>query len=402
MTKIVFSHINPIPISNGKLLYNQDLNLNYRIDYIFKGSSNVFLQDIGIEFFNVGDDDTSKLFIEIYDQKSKNKILVTDTLITEIYNQTVYINTNIQLFPNTLYEFVIGSRDKENDDKIHLFKANTLPFNCEDFPLVTNSFYADTNNIPSTISSSCPFLNFGIGSQIGIDFIAEQKIYKYPADIKATNFYTEITPINEDLIITKIGLDYLDIGNDSIAQLEFYIKDDSNNILFSKDTIIRNVFKRKFDINCQSELLKDKKYHIGLKNLNQKDTNNIILAYKTDSLPYLDNIKLVKILSYQKNQLEDSLGIAFYLGYKYNVLGFTELKNNKFKIEKNGNQSIITFTDNTLNYKNINIIDLNGKIVYSDIVQEKKIHLKDNLLTKNSIYLIQSIESNFIIKFYYP
>ena len=86
------AHIEPIPLSEGSLVFNQQIKSNYSFEFIFHGTNNIQIQDIGIGFFNVGDDDSSTVFLKIIETNNNTLIAYTDSIIRKVYNQMVYID----------------------------------------------------------------------------------------------------------------------------------------------------------------------------------------------------------------------------------------------------------------------------------------------------------------------
>lgn len=390
---IARAHIDPIPLSEGTISFNQEIKSNFSFDFIFRGTNNIQIQDIGIGFFNVGDDDSSTIFLKIVESNNNKVIAFADTILRKVYNQMVYVDLPIMLNPNIKYSLVFGSSDSTNDDIIHLFKPKSLPYKNQTFPVEVFQLYQDKSQFPVTISEVTPYFSFGIGSQLGIDFIAGQQIIKYPSNYNAKVFSSIFTNAQSDLVISKIGLDYLDVGEDNKANFNFFLKDVTNEeIIFSKDTLFVDLHKKNVDINLNVNLKVNNKYEIGIRNLNSNDTNNLILAYKVNSMPYVDNLNLIQIEDFLVDNRSDSLGLAYYLIYEQKKSSLQELDIIPYTLINNNEQFIIS-----IDPKNIReyyyLFDGLGRNIAKYKSIDNKIVVSKTELSSNSIhYLVDDAE----------
>jgi len=390
---VVRAHIEPIPLSEGLLAFNQEIKSNYSFKFIFHGTNNIQIQDIGIGFFNVGDDDSSTVFLKIIETDNNTIIAYSDSILRKVYNQMVYIYLPIMLNPNTNYSLIFGSSDSTNDDVIHLFNPNSLPYMNQTFPIEVSQICQDKSQFPTTESDLTPYFSFGIGSQIGIDFIASQDIRKYPSNNKALSFSTIFKNSHSDLKISKIGLDFLDVGEDNKASFNFFLKDlTKEEIIFSKDTLFVDLHKKNVDINLNVNLEVNNKYEIGIRNLNLNDTNNLILAYKVNSMPYVDNLNLIQIEDFLVDNKSDSLGLAFYLIYEQKKSNLQELDIIPYTLINNNEQFIISIDPKNLR-EYYYLFDGLGRNIAKYKSIDNKIVVSKLELSSNSIhYLVDDAE----------
>jgi len=398
---VVRAHIEPIPLSEGLLAFNQEIKSNYSFKFIFHGTNNIQIQDIGIGFFNVGDDDSSTVFLKIIETDNNTIIAYSDSILRKVYNQMVYIDLPIMLNPNTNYSLIFGSSDSTNDDVIHLFKPNSLPYMNQTFPIEVSQICQDKSQFPTTESDLTPYFSFGIGSQIGIDFIASQDIRKYPSNNKALSFSTIFKNSHSDLTISKIGLNFLDVGEDNKASFNFFLKDlTKEEIIFSKDTLFVNLHKKNVDINLNVNLEVNNKYEIGIRNLNLNDTNNLILAYKVNSMPYVDNLNLIQIEDFLVDNKSDSLGLAYYLIYEQKKSSVQELDLIPYTIVNNSDQFIISIDPKNLR-EYYYLFDGLGRTISKYKSIDNKIVVGKSEFSSNSIYYLVDDAERIRIKLQY-
>ncbi len=360
-----FSHVDPIATTDGKMILNQNFKGNFAMEFIFLENKNVVFQDIGIEFFNVGDDDTSSIYFALYDKTTKALVKYSDTTISSIYNQTVFVNFFVSLEGNKPYILVFGSKNNVNDDQINYFQPTHLPYSNAILPLTIQQIYHDDQLIPQTITTQAPFLSFGIASQTGIDFIAEKIVKKFKADPKATEYHTLFKTKTSKLKLTSLGLSYLDVGPNLKAKFRLSVKNPTTNqVLFSLDTTVVNVHGKKIDFPISLELDTSSVYAIGFENLDTSDVDNIIMVYKPSILPYSDNLNYTQVTAFYKNSVIDTVGIAFYMNYilKKSSAGVSELSSVECYDYTETSQSIkVDFKNGVIFQKDQLLFTLDGR-----------------------------------------
>lgn len=390
---ISLAHIDPIPLTEGKLIPNNSFKGNYAMDFQITGSSNVFLEDIGVEFFNVGNDDVSTLYFSLYEIEHKNLIKYSDTIINSVYNQTVFIKMMVSLEPNKTYKLVVGSKDVENDDVIGLFQPNYIPYQNLQLPLNVTNLSFDNSSYPSVNSNLIPFLSFGYTSQKGIDFIAYQKISKHISENKTLEYKTQFIVQSEKVKIINFGMTYFDVGKNGYSNLRFFIKDTLSGLyLFHKDTLIENLHAKSIDCLSNIDLEAFKVYEVGVKNLDIHDTDNILFTYKPSNLPYFDNLNFIEIYKFYKNELEDSLGVAFFMSYKKyeNTSALENINNESFVIKELENEYVIEGCTALYNNGNLFLFDATGKDISRKIdFENDRIKIKKSKMIEG-VYFLQT------------
>ena len=313
---LVTAHVDPIATTDGSMILNQNFKGNFAMEFIFSQNQNVVLQDIGIEFFNVGDDDTASIYMALYDKQSNTLVKYSDTVISSIYNQTVFVDFFVSLEGNKSYLLVYGSKNQLNDDQLNYFRPNNLPYTNAIMPLSIQQIYHDNQVIPTTSTTQAPFLSFGIASQTGIDFIADKIVKKLKSDPFAKEYHTVFETKTTKLKLTSIGLSYLDVGPNLVAKIRLSIRDfNSNHVLLYLDTTVVNLHGKKIDFPASLELDTTTTYTLEFENLDTTDIDNVLMVYKPTSLPYSDNLNFTQINAFYKNSMIDTVGIAFYMNY---------------------------------------------------------------------------------------
>lgn len=391
-----YSHIEPFELSKGNLTPSQSFSTNYIYEFKFNKEGNFFLQDVGLNYFNVGDDDSSCLFIELYDSDLNLLLKKRDSSIFNIYNQSVFIDLEIMLEGLKNYKLVIGSNDSLNDDLIGLFEPDFTPFsdNLNTISILSIFSFKNKENLNQK-SKNCPVISFGISNQIGIDFIEKQQIVKSKLTSDTNEYLTEFKTLRNKIQLTQIGINIFDIGNDKKAKIRMKILDSVNNILFKYDTLLIDSTNIKIQIPCNLELDTNKTYKITFKNLDKNDTNNFQFKYLPKVVPYYDNLQLVKILSFYTNNSVDSFGLMFYLNYELidKTLNLESKEPFNIKIKQSNNQLdffCIDINNNDLVY----LISPIGEIVNSNSINKNKWVTFDTSKISEGIYFLKTTTNN--------
>ena len=389
----VFSHVDPIATTDGSMTLNQNFRGNFAMEFTFLGSTNVVFQDIGIEFFNVGDDDTSSLYLALYDQTTNTLIKYSDTSVSSIYNQTVFVNFFISLEGNKPYLLVYGSKNPLNDDQLNYFHPNSLPYSNQIMPLTIHQIYHDNQVIPTNTTSQAPFLSFGISSQTGIDFIADKIVKKFKSDPVAKEYHTVFQTKSTKLKVTSIGLSYLDVGPNLTAKMRLSIKNTTTNqVLFYLDTTVVNTHGKKIDFPANFLLDTSINYSIVYQNLDTNDTDNVLLVYEPSSLPYMDNLNLTQIQAFFKNFKADTVGIAFYMNYiiPKSTAGLNEFQETPCYLLKESNQFwTIDFPNVQKQMNDYALVGMDGRNYNSSITYMETGILIDKSRLSSGLYIVR-------------
>lgn len=95
ITQFASGHVDLFNLNQGKFFTNNDFkgNFSYNLDFT-SSTKSYYLKEIGLCYFNVGDDDSSNINLKIYKSTNlKEPVVNIDTVFTAIYNQTAFIKT---------------------------------------------------------------------------------------------------------------------------------------------------------------------------------------------------------------------------------------------------------------------------------------------------------------------
>ena len=109
----------------------------------------------------------------------------------------------------------------------------------------------------------------------------------FAADIKINDF--------RNIHVSDIGIDYLDTGADSIAQVGLRIYDGATSeLLFKIDTCIKGVFKKQVFLECSFLFLKAKQYRLVI-SAGGPNSDNKIHVFAPHSFPFQDEYSLMSL-----------------------------------------------------------------------------------------------------------
>ncbi len=400
ITQFASGHVDLFNLNQGKFFTNNDFkgNFSYNLDFT-SSTKSYYLKEIGLCYFNVGDDDSSNINLKIYKSTNlKEPVVNIDTVFTAIYNQTAFIKTVFFFKGGFEYTIVINSKNLQNDDKINLFQPQQIPFYNTELNCKIQKINASFENIPSIPTDKCPFLSFGINDQNGINVISELVFKKYNS-IPSNKKYTTVFQCRNN--ITPIGyqISYMILGLNKYAHLGFEIKDNEENSIIKIDTVFSDTTKFFFQIHFKANLYKNYTYTLSLEILDQNDDDNIFLLYKPFTIPYLENTENIYIKNFKINDIEDSTGLIFNLMLDLDELG------KQAKIEELKDIKIVENNDNILVNGVFSTDDIQ---LYSIIGERKSIHStineiginisKENLTSGN--YILFSSKNYFLPKLF--
>lgn len=395
IANISFSHLEIFKISDGEFINgSQNSTKNYGFTLEFKEKT--FIDQIGIDFFDVGDDGKAKIQLKIYDE---NKLIFDKYVdINDVYSQIAYIDVNKLFFNNKDYVFnmiLVNNSEMNHDNLLRVFKPNHIPLNITDNPFITKEINSSLDSIyPFNKSTTCPFIHIGTTNQKGIDFSILVEKKEFEEKNQSINRSTIFTIENSDLLINKIGLNYFETGLNNESNLVLKLNDLTDNTFFLIDTIIYNHHKKPINFIKNIRLIKNHIYSISLILNNKNNLDDLMVLYKPNEIPYLDNLDKIKILEFLNNNKIDSLGAPFTFEFEQdNFILNSEIK----KITKNkiiiNNQ--LFYYDESKNIKMIKLFDFSGREVknlsFSNENFEKSIIIENN----TEINLLQIIFEDF-------
>jgi hypothetical protein len=395
-----FGHIEIFNLSEGSIKPNQSFEKHYSVEIDLH--KNLFIDEFGIDFFNVGEDDLAHLRIEIY--KNHKLVLSTSTTINSVYNQIAYIKLNYLLLDNQSYVFQVIDEDLEkfnnSDNTLGLFTPKKLPsIEINNIFNTTKIGSSKTTNYPFNIALDCPFIHLGTTTQVGISLSAIENKDEFN---KLTNSFDKGTSFklynsNQPLQLDSIGLNYIDSGDDNTSTLKFQLVDStSNETVWKLDTIIYN--KRKVSISFPVNItLENKSYILSLamNELNNNDDN--IILYKPKILPYIDNLKKITVTSLLTKtdlnlfEIEDTIGVPFTMYYKEGLVKTNNILETNFYITNTTNKLIIQNNQ----FVEMEIYDLNGKNIFKHKNSDNsdKIEIETTSF-QNGLYILRILNEN--------
>lgn len=378
-----FSHLEIFKLSDGEFINGtQNLKTNYGFTLKFKEKT--FIDQIGIDFFDVGEDGIAKIQLKIYDE---NKLIFDKyVIIKDVYSQIAYIDVNSLFFENKNYVFnmiLVNNGEMNQDNLLRVFKPNQIPLDIKENPFITNEINSSLDSIyPFNKSIVCPFIHIGTTNQKGIDFSVLVEKVESEEKNKLINRSTIFTVENNDLIINKIGLNYFETGLNNVSNLILKLEDLTDNTSFLIDTIIFNHHKKPLNFIKNIRLIKNHIYSISLILNNENNLDDLMILFKPNSLPYIDNLNKIKIIEFRNNNSIDSLGVPFTLEYEENnfTLG-SEIK----KLIKNEiiiNNQVFYYAESK-KIKMIKLYDFTGRelnnLSFSNENFEKSIIIENNI-----------------------
>lgn len=389
-SSICLAHIEIFNFSDGKLSGYSLWEKSYTFTIQVTGNQNVFIEEIGIDFFNVGDDGDSEITLEIYEENKANPFHVNKFQISEIYNQIALIQINKLLSANKKYQFIFKN-DLNNpinlDNQINLFTPNSLPIT-EKTNLITT---LNSGEIGNTSNLECPFIHFSISSQTSINIGVNSNNIQ-----TQTNNYSKsiVFEPSKKLHVKKIGLDnlFLHSGNNNI--LVSIQEINSNNIITEIDTLISSFETNKLWIENDIYLnpLQGYKLKVEIK-LNQDDS---LFLFKTNSIPFYENLNTLKINNESNTNSEmDSLFPFLLIDFEEHTesLSIDKVDINQLGIKLSNNYLHIPFSKTLYN---IELYDILGNKIEKN-TEETNYTFQ---IEHNKLYIL-SVNNSVIHKLYF-
>jgi hypothetical protein len=404
LSQFTYSHIEIFNLTKGTLSPNQPFIENYSFELLFQ--RNLFVDQIGIDFFNVGEDNVANLKLEIY---NKDKIIFSKiTLISDVYNQIAYIDLNLLLKKNEIYFFHLINLDTNDlgftDNKIGLFSPNSLPYQEQSFAFVTKGIgSSSTTKYPYDASKNCPFIHIGTTSQTCSDFSKTSNSLEYnkftSALFKSTSF--KLANGYSSMNIDSIGLAYFDVGKDNISSISLKLIDSiTGESLWMLDTTLIDIHKVpiKFPVEVK---LKSGVYLISLEMLDSNNIDDNIVLYKPINLPYIDNLNIFTINSISSTfgnsqYWSDTIAIPFLFSTYLDELQTSVTKINSLNLVYCENKIIIRTATNQLT-GNVELFGLDGVNVYftNPIQINEKEYIIDTSEISKGFYILKISENRF-------
>lgn len=346
-----YAHFDIFNIKNSTIDTSNILSDNYGLEVSFN-SNYTYLEDLGIDFFNVGIDDSAIITLKIYDNDLKKEIFKQTQTIVNVYGQLIYFQINKTFYKDKKYIFQLLNDKKYScniDNKIKTVNPNYLPItdnskNITAFRIFSN----DSTGYPLINSSSIPMFHFGIIPQTGIEFMSNGTV------VKAT----------KNIYISKINalktIDTYEIGLKTKRKFSQHLK-------FEIFNLTDSISEFKIDTNLTSNSFSTIYLPVKIK-LKQDNSYFFIYDFKEilDSavylinfnLPLIDNLNLIELKElycnqdYEfKNLKNSNVGLPI-------LINFNEPNNNTLNLyNKSKNDLTIKFHPNKIEVKSIENIN---------------------------------------------
>ncbi len=404
---ISWGHIDIFEKSKGTLAENISFNGSFVFDFSISNKQTLSISDICLSRFNVGEDSTASIRLEIINKRTNKLICQTDTTIKNIFNEDIFIQTSCLLFNTKDYQLFISSIGNDKDNSCCFYTPNSLPITSTNDYITLNDCYFFTNSSPQFQKiHSYPIISFGADPQNGINIFMNQNGKTKLDTIQDTrNVVFSFTEKMRDFRIEKIGLSFFDVGKNNYGNIRFTLYDDSTkSILYSVDTSFINIHNKPIDVNFTYQFMINKKYILQTKIGDDTDNDNRYLILKPKKYPFYDNLTLSKIHQLFKNELtnpiEDTLalGITFLLKEKMETLKIEEqiIDSNFWKLYRKENTIQLINETNTIDKTTIYLTNLEGVQIYSNDIVENEFSYNTSLLPEGYYFITLISESKKI------
>jgi hypothetical protein len=320
------AHLELFRMSDANYFSNDTWTGSYGFDVTITRSKKLFIKEIGIDFFSVGDDNKAELELIIFDKESSSEIYKQSKFFSAIDNQAAFFGVDLFFEEGKNYSFVIRNtqRSENKDNLITLFKINELN-NASNALFFTsdNIYHSNSNKLlfaTSDKSDYFPFIHVGASKQSGISLIENQEDFVFQKRIPG-KVCLSLKAIDNSIFIDSVGL--RNVFAYSQSKLFMAIKNDSSNSsLFIIDTIFKEDFSDDLFFKLKFKLSNNYS-HTFCYGFSSNKADSMPSYFKPLSIPFTDNLKKVvasNLFSINQNsQINYSDSISFPL-----LLNFTE------------------------------------------------------------------------------
>jgi len=321
-------------MSDANYFSNDTWTGSYGFDVTITRSKKLFIKEIGIDFFSVGDDNKAELELVIFDKESSSEIYKKSKFFFGIDNQAAFFEVDMFLEEGKNYSFVIRNTQlpENKDNLITLFKVNELinPLNTLFFTS-DNIYHSNSNKLlfaSSDKSDYFPFIHVGASKQSGISLIENQEDFVFQKRIPG-KVCVSLKAIDNPIFIDSVGL--RNVFAYSQSKLFMSIKNDSSNSsLFVIDTVFKEdysddlFFKFKFKLSNNYS-------HTFCYGFSSIKADSMPSYFKPLSIPFTDNLKKViasNLFSVNQNgniNYSDSISFPLLLNFtEFGTLNFNQ------------------------------------------------------------------------------
>ena len=404
---ISWGHIDIFDKSKGTISENTSFNGSFVFDISVSEKQTFSLSDICISKFNVGEDSTASIRLEIINKRTNKLISQTDTIIKNIFNEDIFIQTSCLLFNTKDYQLIISSIGNDKDNSCCFYTPNSLPITPTNNYITLNDCYFFTTTSPKfQIIYSYPVISFGADTQNGINTLMNQNGDTSLDTISSVrNIVISFTEKFNDYTIEKVGLIFLDVGKNNFSNIKFTLYDyTTKSILHTVDTIFTNIHRKPIDVDFRYPFQINKKYILQTKIGSFNDNDNNCLIFKPEKYPFYDNLTLLKIHQLFKNELtnpiEDTLALAitFILKEKMETLKIEEqiIDSNFWKLYRHENTIQLINETNIIDKTAIYITNIEGVHIYSNDIVKNEFSYNTSLLPEGYYFITLISESKKI------
>ena len=356
-----YSHSEIFNITDGEFVPDQDFNKNYSFNLFFK--QDVFVDEIGIDFLDLGQDGFANLEIKIYCKDSL--IFSKKERFSENFNQIAYFGINKIFQTNKEYIFLILNLDlySKNDNIITLFKPNNLPYDEKTNIFRTNKIGSSFDSIPQfNIDNLCPFVHIGTTTQTGIYFSNLDNYIDFEETPFGLSRSTKFKMVNENIIMKGIGFSFYDSGIDNVSHLTFeIINPDDNSTVITLDTVLIDHHKSAFFIKTNLDLIFNKQYLLKVNFFDDSNKDDLVITYKPSTIPYVEKINYTEITNFYKDDQIDTVGLPFTISFDEKKLNLYSPQKFSINIKINQFNLFIETTNNSDDISNIELYSLLGQ-----------------------------------------
>ena len=353
-----FSHAELFQLSNSEFIGNKYITSNFGFELNVNYSAFLNIEEIGIDYFNVGDDNKATLDLYVYDKSSKNQIIYRRTYIENVDYQNAYIPLNYFFKSNKSYVFLIVSDTslvENKDNSVAFFKPRSLGslYN-ESYFSVKSILESNSTSFPLLNSIESPFIHIGVTNNAMpdiINFMATNISQIYYSPYKVKSFSTQFRFLENNKSITHFGMFDVSLGPNNIAEFQIQLLDSNGFILKTEKKSFKNINAQRCEFDFSYELKKNNIYTINVTNVIESDTDNLFLLYKPIYSPFIDSTNTINVLSSSINGIRDTLFLSsyFYSFIDTNLLSsFSESSNLELYTVHNdieNKKCIITFDE---------------------------------------------------------
>lgn len=369
---LVFGHTELFQLSNSEFSGNKLINSNFGFELKINYSAFLNIEEIGVDFFSVGEDNKAFLDLYVFEKASKKQLFFKRNYFEDIDYQNAYLSLNYFFESNKSYVFLIV-----NDTNVFENKDNTIAYFSprilgselgNRFFSASSILMSSNSSFPLSNSFESPFVHIGVTNTAMpeiINFMSTNIKQIYYSNKNSKSFTTQFKFL-QDRFVTHLGLFDVDLGDNNSANLQFQLLDSHGETLKSFNSVPKNIKEQRFEVNFDYYFKKNQTYSLKITNVDNLDNDNRFLLFKPSLLPYIDSMSSIQVVSSKIDEVIDSLflGTYFFNFVDTNYLSskINEFKSSNYLIQRDmiNKNLTITFSDN-YHIHSLNCFDLTGQ-----------------------------------------